>query len=62
MKNTTVSITGLCLVLGLAMSGWLGLGCGSDSKVSATFPRTPTPAELRQVASPPPTATAIPGE
>ncbi|MBX3027429.1 hypothetical protein KF840_21230 [bacterium] len=35
-------------------------GCGSNSSVTATIPRTPTPAALRQVASPLPTATAIP--
>lgn len=47
-----------------AMAGILAVlasaGCGSNSSVTATIPRTPTPAALRQVASPLPTATAIP--
>jgi hypothetical protein len=35
-------------------------GCGSNSSVTATIPRTPTPQALRQVATAVPTATAIP--
>lgn len=62
MKNVRISITSLCLLAGLAAGASMGLGCGSNSSVSATIPRTPTPAGLRQGATPPPTATAIPGE
>ena len=62
MKRVTFSVPGLCLVAGLAMVAAMAFGCGSNSSVSATIPRTPTPAGLQRVATPAPTATSIPAE
>lgn len=52
-------------VRSLALAALFGVvlaagGCGSDSAASISFPRTPTPVGLRQVATPVPTATALP--
>jgi hypothetical protein len=46
----------------LAAIGLTSAGCGSNSTAMATFPRTPTPAALQQIATPVPTATAVPAE
>jgi len=46
----------------LATIGLVSAGCGSNSTATATFPPTQTPAALRQMATPVPTATAIPAE
>ena len=49
------------VVAAMAALGGLA-GCGSDASAGVFMPNTPTPAALRQVATPVPTATTIPAD
>lgn len=60
MNNTTLFHLPVVVVMSGIVAVLANAGCGSNSSVTATIPRTPTPAALRQLASPVPTATAIP--
>lgn len=58
-KDGSPRIGGLAAVVMLA-AALLCVGCGSDSKAGVSFPPTPTAPALQRLATPVPTATALP--